>query len=82
MILNSCEYLHNRAYDLSLLERRHLLAKLEYMDSPERSAAIEVLRIAGIKVAYNWVGHRGEYFFPTFEDALMEEDWEFQCADL
>lgn len=40
--------------------------------------AREVLREIGILVAYDWVGHRDEWFFPTYEDALMEEDRQFE----
>lgn len=40
-----------------------------------------VLDILGIKIAYDWVGHRKEFFFPTYQDALAQEDWFFQCAD-
>lgn len=40
-----------------------------------------VLDALGMKVAQGWIGHRGTFFFPTYEDALAEEDWEWQCAD-
>lgn len=39
------------------------------------------LEEASIFLEYDWVGHRREWFFPSYEDALAEEDWCFQCAD-
>lgn len=41
----------------------------------------ETLENNGILIAFGWVGHRNEYFFPTYEDALAQEDWIFQCRD-
>lgn len=31
-----------------------------------------------IYVEYDWPGHRGEWFFPTYNEALDYEDWLFQ----
>ena len=41
----------------------------------------DYLSKVGIKIEYGWAGHRGEWFFATYEDAEMEEDWIFQCTD-
>lgn len=35
----------------------------------------------GYPVAYDWAGHRGEFFFPTVTDIEMEDDWRYQCDD-
>jgi hypothetical protein len=42
---------------------------------------MQELEAINIFVEYDWVGHRREWFFPSYEDALAEEDWHFQCAD-
>lgn len=42
---------------------------------------VRKLEEENIFVEYDWVGHRREWFFPSYEDALAEEDWHFQCAD-
>ena len=47
----------------------------------EKELCLKVLNWANVPIAYDWSGHRGEYFFPTYEQCLMEEDWLFQCAD-
>lgn len=40
------------------------------------------LEVLGILVAYDWEGcHREKWFFPTYEDALMHEDWLFSVRD-
>ena len=35
----------------------------------------------GIRVGYDWVGHRGKHFYITEEDAENQIDWMEQCAD-
>lgn len=47
----------------------------------ELKEAIQLLEMLDIKVAFDWVGHRNKYFFPTYEDALAEEDWLWQCGE-
>ena len=42
---------------------------------------MQELEAVNIFVEYNWVGHRRQWFFPSYEDALAEEDWYFQCMD-
>lgn len=39
------------------------------------------LESIGVKIAFNWAGHRGKWFFPTEEDVEMQLDWENQCTD-
>lgn len=43
--------------------------------------ARKCLESIGVKVAFNWGGHRGKWFFPTEEDVEMQLDWENQCTD-
>lgn len=40
-----------------------------------------LLEELGIYIEYDWAGHRGEWFFPTYNDALGYEDFLFQCSD-
>lgn len=47
----------------------------------EQHAYERALERKGIKVGYGWPGHRGVWFFPTYDDALMYEDWLWQCTD-
>lgn len=35
----------------------------------------------GVWLEFDWVGHRGKWFFPTYEDALMQEEWCYSCID-
>lgn len=42
--------------------------------------AQRMLEEIGVYVETGWHGHEG-YFFPTYEDALFEEDCQFQNAD-
>ena len=53
----------------------------EYISHETKATVMSVLRLLNIEVAYDWVGHRGEYFFPTVEDKMIQEDWLFQCMD-
>lgn len=44
--------------------------------------ARDSLATLGILVEYNWPGqHRRKWFFPTYDDALDYEEWQFQCRD-
>lgn len=36
--------------------------------------------VLGIKVEYNWCGHRGEYFLATYDDAISENDYYYDIA--
>lgn len=49
--------------------------------STEVKVAVDILRLLGIEIAFNWIGHRGEWFFPTDEDKEAQEDWMIQCTD-
>lgn len=40
-----------------------------------------LLEELGIYIEYDWAGHRGEWFFPDYDDALGYEDFLFQCSD-
>lgn len=62
---------------------------VEYKSKMERfnnylsnlSGMKKTLESIGIYVEYDWPGHRGKWFFPTYNDALGYKDWIFQCAD-
>lgn len=47
----------------------------------EHQGAIDILREVGLHPAWNWVGHRDEYIFPSYEDCVVQEDWLWQCMD-
>lgn len=36
---------------------------------------LDILDALGIKVEYDWVGHRGTYFLATYDDALAQQDY-------
>lgn len=38
-------------------------------------AMMDMLDAIGIKVEYDWVGHRGTYFLATYDDALAQQDY-------
>lgn len=38
-------------------------------------AMLDILEVLGIKVEYDWVGHRGTYFLATYDDALAQQDY-------
>lgn len=40
-----------------------------------------VLEILNIHIEYDWVGHRGELFLATYNDALMQEEWLFAASE-
>lgn len=40
-----------------------------------------VLEILNIHIEYNWVGHRGEYFLATYDDAFVQEEWLFAASE-
>lgn len=39
------------------------------------NAMLDILEALGIKVEYDWVGHRGTYFLATYDDALAQQDY-------
>lgn len=39
------------------------------------SAMMDMFEVLGIKVEYDWVGHRGTYFLATYDDALAQQDY-------
>ena len=45
------------------------------------NGARKCLESIGVKIAFDWAGHRGKWFFPTKEDVEMQMDWEIQCTD-
>lgn len=82
---NAEKYFHNGAFDLSPELQNQILNKLNSVNHKEVSEAFSFIK--EIKEKYNilvecdWIGHRGEWFFPTYEDALAQEDWLFSVAD-
>ena len=80
IILNRVEHLYAQSQEESYFDRRiH-----RWIFGATHGRLLEFkkeLEEASIFLEYNWVGHRGEWFFPSYEDALAEEDWCFQCAD-
>ena len=36
--------------------------------------------VLGIKVEYNWCGHRNKYFLATYNDAVAENDYYYDIA--
>lgn len=47
----------------------------------ELNAVIYFLAIIlGIKVEYDWCGHRGKYFLATYDDAVSENDYYYDIA--
>lgn len=67
--------------DLDDFRKEMICKKLNSYSFREASKAVSVLRILGVAPTYGWIGHRGEWFYPTAADVEMEEDWRFQCAD-
>ncbi len=57
------------------------LLNSDELSEREKRLCRQVLAWANVPIAYDWINHRGETFFPTYEDCLREEDWEFQCMD-
>lgn len=45
------------------------------------TGAAEMLSYIDCYVGYDWVGHRGEWFFVEEEDIDNQEDYMFQCKD-
>ena len=67
--------------DLDDFRKKMICKKLNSYSFGEASKAVAILRVLGIAPAYDWIGHRGEQFYPTVADVEMEEDWRFQCED-
>lgn len=38
-------------------------------------AMLDMFDALGIKVEYDWAGHRGTYFLATYDDALAQQDY-------
>lgn len=47
--------------------------------SMEKRIVIDFLSDMEIYVGYGWVGHRGEYFLATYDDALAQEEFNYTC---
>jgi hypothetical protein len=59
----------------------HTFELLSHNYFQELKGARLMLESLGAKIAYDWVGHRNKWFFPTEEDVEVQLDWEYQCAD-
>lgn len=49
--------------------------------APETIAMTKILRTLDICPAYDWIGHRNEWFYPTAIDVEMQEEFVCQSAD-
>lgn len=84
MLFDAEKYYNNKAFDLTE-EQRNIIIEHCYdiMYSGEENPRamldyhLQEWEKEGILLAYDWVGHRNEWFFPTYTDALMMEDWLF-----
>lgn len=47
----------------------------------ELRGAINLLDAVGLHAAYNWLGNKEKYIFPSESDCAMQEDWFYQCED-
>lgn len=88
MTLYPDEYENNAAFDLPQYIQDRILARLNSLcwhnskqSQEERKYFISFLDSIGIYIGYNWIGHRGNYFFITPEDAENQIDWMEQCRD-
>ena len=69
------------SYSLSLTSLGQEFGEQHRIILRQRDKFIDQLENEGIKVGYSWPGHRGKWFFPDYVDALMYEDWLWQCSD-
>ena len=77
------ENAESRAHMFKLARSKTRVAE-KYRDFAERqwnkrcdreNAMLDILEVLGIKVEYDWVGHRGTYFLATYDDALAQQDY-------
>lgn len=89
MIFSIEDYYTNEGLNLTPAMQENILKELERIrtrcrrknDYQELHSIRDFLKSLGIKVVYNWPGHREEWFFPTYDDAIGYEDWLMQCMD-
>ena len=68
----------NRMKDGDFKEARKKWHETRYT---KHQGVIEFLGEIGLHPAWNWIGHRDEYIFPSYEDCVVQEDWLWQCMD-
>lgn len=39
------------------------------------NAMVDLLDAIGVKIEYDWIGHRGTYFLATYDDALAQQEY-------
>lgn len=75
-------YAEKQAYASNLpksIKRTYMKLANEYMN--KINGIVQYLKHLGIYVAYDWTGHRKEWFFVTEDEADRYDDWLHQLED-
>ena len=68
-------------FQLYRIRQHKMLEQQDYIDRryfelcAKEDACIALLDSCGIKLRKDWVGHRGSYFFVTYDDAIDQNDY-------
>lgn len=69
------------AENVSEHDKKLITDSLNACHGEGKDKCLRLLRQSGMMPAYSWIGHRGEYFYPTWMDAEMMQEWRYQCMD-
>lgn len=65
-----------RSKSSALTEEYHNFLEEMWKNKCQREyGMMDMLDALGIKVEYDWVGHRGTHFLATYDDALAQQDY-------
>lgn len=59
---------------------RDFIERQWYNMCEQEDGMMLLLESLGIKLEYDWVGHRGTYFLATYDDALAQQDYYDELA--
>lgn len=56
-------------------KHREFIERMWRQKCERKNGMMDAFEALGLKVEYDWVGHRGTYFLATYDDALAQQDY-------
>ena len=74
-------HFRDKAYYAENDDTRKYCQEYQYKYENMQKTMCDTLAILDIHPVVDWAGHRDSYFFPTFNDCLMEEEFRRSCIE-